>query len=84
MDLTACWYLAQYEDGTSKGCGIVEFQSPGDALRAISLLSNSVRRHFASTMNSAWLTVAMYTLLSPFSCRKGVLKQKFLGDLKGI
>lgn len=28
-------------DGQSKGCGIVEFESPADALRAISLLSNS-------------------------------------------
>lgn len=28
-------------DGQSKGCGIVEFESPSDALRAISLLSNS-------------------------------------------
>ncbi|CAL8464736.1 g4271 [Coccomyxa elongata] len=30
-----------YEDGQSKGCGIVEFQTSNDALRAISLLSNS-------------------------------------------
>lgn len=28
-------------EGRSKGCGIVEFESPTDALRAISLLSNS-------------------------------------------
>ena len=28
-------------EGRSKGCGIVEFESPADALRAISLLSNS-------------------------------------------
>lgn len=33
----------QHEDGTSKGCGIVEFNSARDAMRAISLLSNSVR-----------------------------------------
>lgn len=28
-------------EGRSKGCGIVEFEAPSDALRAISLLSNS-------------------------------------------
>ena len=29
-------------EGRSKGCGIVEFEHPADALRAISLLSNSI------------------------------------------
>jgi RNA recognition motif-containing protein len=31
-------------EGANKGCGIVEFESPADALRAISLLSNSSLR----------------------------------------
>lgn len=31
----------QDAEGRSKGCGIVEFEHPADALRAISLLSNS-------------------------------------------
>lgn len=35
--------LLQYDDGASKGCGIVEFGTPGDAMHAISMLSNSVR-----------------------------------------
>lgn len=34
--------VLQYDDGTSKGCGIVEFESPSEALRAISLFSNSI------------------------------------------
>ena len=34
--------LLQHEDGTSKGCGIVEFSSVADARRAISMLSNTV------------------------------------------
>lgn len=33
---------AQDAEGNSKGCGIVTFASPHDALRAISLLSNSM------------------------------------------
>lgn len=36
--------VLEHEDGTSKGCGIVEFASPSEALRAISMLSNSVLR----------------------------------------
>lgn len=31
-----------YEDGSSKGCGIVEYESSHEALRAISLFSNSL------------------------------------------
>lgn len=34
--------VMMYDDGTSKGCGIVEFETPSEALRAISLFSNSV------------------------------------------
>lgn len=33
--------IMQDAEGRSKGCGIVEFEQPADALRAISLLSNS-------------------------------------------
>jgi RNA recognition motif-containing protein len=33
--------IMQDVEGRSKGCGIVEFEHPADALRAISLLSNS-------------------------------------------
>jgi len=33
--------VMQDAEGRSKGCGIVEFEHPADALRAISLLSNS-------------------------------------------
>lgn len=36
--------VLEHEDGTSKGCGIVEFASPSEALRAISMLSNSMLR----------------------------------------
>jgi RNA recognition motif-containing protein len=35
-------HVLQYDDGTSKGCGVVEFESPSEALRAISLFSNSM------------------------------------------
>lgn len=31
-----------YDDGSSKGCGIVEYETPNEALRAISLFSNSL------------------------------------------
>ena len=34
--------MLQDAEGNSKGCGIVTFSSPHDALRAISLLSNSM------------------------------------------
>ena len=33
--------IMQDSEGRSKGCGIVEYEHPADALRAISLLSNS-------------------------------------------
>lgn len=33
--------IIENAEGQSKGCGIVEFESPADALRAISMLSNS-------------------------------------------
>ena len=38
---------------SSKGCGIVEFEQPEEALRAISLLSNSVRCHATMLLDAA-------------------------------
>lgn len=36
------YVVMQNDDGASRGCGVVDFQSAGDALRAISQLSNSM------------------------------------------
>lgn len=47
--LHTCFVLVclglQDADGQPKGAGIVEFQSPNEALQAISRLTNTVRAH---------------------------------------
>ena len=58
----SAFVYTQYEGGESKGCGIVEFQSSNDALRAISLLSNSVR----CVLKSALHISLQYSFRCPF------------------
>ena len=63
--------ILQHEDGTSKGCGIVEFSNPADAKRAISMLSN--------TVSPCLLSRALFWLFDMAICHADCVKTECYG-----